>query len=53
MLGRYEYNFNHHLRLLLEALDHYAAIETVALSRLCAVLGSATNGGGGDARREP
>ncbi len=46
MLGKYEYNFNHHLRLLLDALDYYAATETVALSRLCAVLGSATDGGG-------
>ncbi len=52
MLGKYEYNFNHHLKLLLDALDYYAATETVALSRLCAVLGSATNGGGGDERRE-
>jgi gamma-tubulin complex component 2 len=46
MLGKYEYNFNHHLRLLLDALDYYAATETVALSRLCAVLGSATEGSG-------
>ncbi|KAL6717204.1 gamma tubulin complex Spc97/GCP2 subunit Alp4 [Lecanora helva] len=45
MLGKYEYNFNHHLRLLLDALDYYAATETVALSRLCAVLGSATERG--------
>ena len=52
MLGKYEYNFNHHLKLLLDALDYYAATETVALSRLCAVLGSATNGGDGDERRE-
>ena len=51
MLGKYEHNFNHHLKLLLDALDYYAATETVALSRLCAVLGSATNGGG-DERRE-
>lgn len=50
MLGKYEYNFNHHLRLLLDALDYYAATETVALSRLCAVLGSATEGGGGERR---
>ena len=46
MLSKYEYNFNHHLRLLLDALDYYAATETVALSRLCAVLGSALPGGG-------
>ncbi|KAL9098405.1 MAG: hypothetical protein Q9163_005928 [Psora crenata] len=41
MLGKYEQNFEHHLRLLLDALDYYAATETVALGRLCAVLGSA------------
>lgn len=52
MLGKYEYNFNHHLKLLLNALDYYAATETVALSRLCAVLGNATNGGGEDERKE-
>ena len=46
MLGKYEFNFNHHMRLLLDALDYYAATETVALSRLCAVLGNATEGGG-------
>ena len=49
MLGKYEYNFGHHLRLLLDALDYYAATETVALGRLCAVLGSA--GEGRDAER--
>lgn len=52
MLGKYEYNFNHHLKLLLAALDYYAATETVALSRLCAMLGSAINGGGEDEKRE-
>lgn len=41
MLLKYEYNFNHHLRLLLDALDYYAATETVALSRLCAQLSTA------------
>lgn len=46
MLGKYESNFEHHLRLLLDALDYYAATETVALSRLCAVLGSAMGSGG-------
>lgn len=46
MLGKYESNFEHHLRLLLDALDYYAATETVALSRLCAILGSAMGSGG-------
>lgn len=41
MLSKYEFNFNHHLRLLLDALDYYAATETVALSRLCAQLSMA------------
>lgn len=41
MLAKYEYNFNHHLKLLLNALDYYAATETVALSRLCAHLSTA------------
>ncbi|KAG8531692.1 uncharacterized protein KY384_003324 [Bacidia gigantensis] len=44
LLGKYEQNFEHHLRLLLDALDYYAATETVALGRLCAVLGSAISG---------
>ena len=50
-LVRYEHNFNTHLRMLLEALDYYAATETVALSRLCAQLSMSTErgeeGGGG------
>ena len=50
MLGKYESNFEHHLRLLLDALDYYAATETVALGRLCAVLGSAMGGRDGDER---
>jgi len=45
MLGKYEGSFDHHLKILLDALDYYAATETVALSRLCAVLGSAMGGG--------
>ena len=44
MLAKYEQNFEHHLKLLLDALDYYAATETVSLSRLCAVLGSAMGG---------
>lgn len=50
LLGKYESNFDHHLTLLLKALDYYAATETVALSRLCAVLGSAMGGGRDESR---
>lgn len=46
MLSRYEWNFNHHLRLFLDALDYYAATESVALSRLCAHLSTARQVGG-------
>jgi hypothetical protein len=52
-MDKYEYNFNHHLRLLLDALDYYAATETVALGRLCAQLaaaGEGVGGGGGGGR---
>lgn len=41
-LGKYEANFNRHLQILLDALDYYAATETVALSRLCAQLSTAS-----------
>ena len=44
MLGKYEGNFEGHLKMLLDALDYYAATETVALGRLCAVLGCAMGG---------
>lgn len=44
-MGKYEQNFNHHLRILLDALDYYAATETVALGRLCAQLSTAEKGG--------
>ena len=51
LLEKYEENFNRHLTLLLDALDYYAATETVALSRLCAQLSMASEkGGGGDGR---
>ena len=43
-IGKYEENFGHHLKLLLDGLDYYAATETVALGRLCAVLGNAMGG---------
>ena len=42
LLGKYEYNFNRHLKIFLDALDYYAATETVALSRLCAQLSMAS-----------
>lgn len=45
-LGRYEENFNRHIKILLDALDYYAATETVALSRLCAQLSMASEKGG-------
>ncbi|KAL8969485.1 MAG: hypothetical protein Q9183_001971 [Haloplaca sp. 2 TL-2023] len=46
MLGKYEANFNHHLKVLLDALDYFAATETVALGRLCALLSQAGEKGG-------
>lgn len=51
MMDKYEYNFNHHLRLLLDALDYYAATETVALGRLCAQLAAAGERGGEEGGR--
>lgn len=45
-LEKYEENFNRHIRILLDALDYYAATETVALSRLCAQLSVASEKGG-------
>ena len=42
LLKKYEDNFNRHLKILLDALDYYAATETVALSRLCAQLSTAS-----------
>ena len=43
LLGKYEAHFNRHLKILLDALDYYAATETVALSRLCAQLSTASD----------
>ena len=37
-MDRYEEHFNKHMAILLDSLDYYAATETVALSKLCAVL---------------
>lgn len=45
-LTKYEDNFNRHIKILLDALDYYAATETVALSRLCAQLSMASEKGG-------
>lgn len=42
LLGQYEGHFNRHLKIFLDALDYYAATETVALSRLCAQLSTAS-----------
>ena len=41
-LGQLEQYFNRHLQIMLDALDYYAATETVALSRLCAQLSTAS-----------
>ena len=45
-LEKYEENFNRHIRILLDALDYFAATETVALSRLCAQLSASSEKGG-------
>ena len=45
-LVKYEDNFNRHIKILLDALDYYAATDTVALSRLCAQLSQASEKGG-------
>lgn len=45
MLEKYEENFNRHLSILLDALDYYAATETVALGKLCARLSVAGDKG--------
>lgn len=37
-LVKYEYNFNRHLKILLDALNYFAATETVVLLSLCARL---------------
>jgi len=51
-LAKYEDNFNRHIRILLDALDYYAATETVALSRLCAMLSMASEKGGEERLRD-
>ncbi|KAI9800861.1 MAG: hypothetical protein M1825_003644 [Sarcosagium campestre] len=45
-LTKYEENFSRHLRILLDALNYYAATETVVLLGLCARLSTAIEGVG-------
>ncbi|RPA92123.1 hypothetical protein L873DRAFT_1711258 [Choiromyces venosus 120613-1] len=42
-LSKYEENFSRHLKILLDALNYYAATETVVLLGLCARLSTASN----------
>lgn len=44
MIRKWEGNFSRHLQILLDALNHYAATETVALLSLCARLSTANQG---------
>lgn len=44
IIKKYEYNFSRHLQILLDALNHYAATETVVLLDLCARLSTANQG---------
>ncbi|PHH54127.1 Gamma-tubulin complex component 2 [Ceratocystis fimbriata CBS 114723] len=44
LLSKWELNFSKHLQILLDALNHYAARETVVLLSLCARLSIANNG---------
>lgn len=43
-LGKYEHLFGRNLQVLLDALNHYAATETVVLLSLCARLSTANQG---------
>ncbi len=43
-IGEWETNFSRHLQILLDALNHYAATETVVLLNLCARLSTANQG---------
>ncbi|KAI0009729.1 Spc98 family-domain-containing protein [Xylariaceae sp. FL0662B] len=43
-LKKYEVSFGRHLQILLDALNHYAATETVVLLSLCARLATANQG---------
>ncbi|KUJ06281.1 uncharacterized protein LY89DRAFT_633211 [Mollisia scopiformis] len=44
LIEKYEVNFSRHLQILLDALNHYAATETVVLLGLCARLSTANHG---------
>ncbi len=44
IIKKYEVNFSRHLQILLDALNHYAATETVVLLGLCARLSTANQG---------
>lgn len=44
IIKKYEINFSRHLQILLDALNHYAAVETVVLLGLCARLSTANQG---------
>ncbi|ESZ95503.1 spindle pole body component alp4 [Sclerotinia borealis F-4128] len=44
IIKKYEFNFSKHLQILLDALNHYAATETVVLLGLCARLSTANQG---------
>jgi gamma-tubulin complex component 2 len=43
-MKKYDDNFSRHLQILLDALNHYAATETVVLLGLCARLSTANRG---------
>lgn len=44
IIRKWEGNFGRHLQILLDALNHYAATETVVLLSLCARLSAANQG---------
>ncbi|KAH8889710.1 hypothetical protein GQ53DRAFT_842607 [Thozetella sp. PMI_491] len=44
VIRKWENNFSRHLQILLDALNHYAATETVVLLSLCARLSTANQG---------
>jgi gamma-tubulin complex component 2 len=44
IIKKCEVNFSRHLQILLDALNHYAATETVVLLGLCARLSTANQG---------
>ncbi|KAJ3479595.1 hypothetical protein NLG97_g8281 [Lecanicillium saksenae] len=44
LIRKWEFNFGRHLQILLDALNHYAATETVVLLSLCARLSTVNQG---------